>query len=1300
MRRLSILLLCIISITSINQDTFGQTHSTARLWNEQVLFAISADFARPTVHARNLYHSSLAMYDAWAAYQPGAQLVFLGQEFQGYPVPFDGISIPQDVVTAQNEAISFAVYRIIEHRYSNSPGLFPISESIQTLMEDRGYDILNTSTDYQTGGAAELGNYIASKIIDYGMQDGANEANDYANQYYTPINAPIEVENPGNPDITDPNRWQQITLSESIDQSGEVVESTPEFLGPEWGNVQPFSLSAGNLTVLNRDGHDYNVYFDPGSPALFDFENPGGIENAYKWNFMLVPIWGSHLTTEDDEIWDISPNAIGNIQSYPETQEEMESFYNLFEGGDSGTGYDTNPVTGNPYEPQLVKRGDYARVLAEFWADGPNSVTPPGHWFDIYNGVSDHPLFERKWKGLEPELDNLEYDVKAYLAMGGAMHDAAIVAWGIKGYYDYIRPVSAVRFLAENGQCSDINSPNFDPKGIPLIPGYIETVGPLDPLVGDLFQHFGKIKLYTWKGPDYIEEPETDIAGVGWILAENWWPYQRPSFVTPPFAGYISGHSTYSRTAAELMTLMTGSAYFPGGMSGYTLPQNDFLVFEDGPSETIELQWATYRDASDQCSLSRIWGGIHPPIDDIPGRKIGMELGPDVFNFTDNIVSGTAPYIPELTISDAVLNIDDIGSEISISAIYDQNMDQTVTPQISFFGDNPLTALTEISSGWTSSNTWNIVYQLTDDEFQLTTISVSIQNAESEEGKIQNPFIESQAFVIDTKKPELSNLTPTSFVLNDQSAANSSSEIHLQFDEACDTSMSPTLSLDTAADISESITYEPSNSFWATDSLFIATFAIADMEQEVSNVGLIISDVHDSHGNELIETTHNDYLQIDTRNPSNAGFDLNTQALNLSHLGNSALVMTVSFPEPMDQTIPPSLNFPMVDPTENSLVYNWLESFWIDELSCQITYDLLFAEEELMEIHITLENFADTTGNYGTTSATPGLFTVDTKLPVVENITQPGYTISDLHLGTSGVNIQFQYSEPMDVEQTPLVSILDAEAAQSLVYDLNNSSWTEPQTFNASFLVTDENIEISDIGFSIAYASDISGNSQLSHTAEENLNLDTKNPEALSISANDYLITDEDIGENAFSMLMVFDEIMDENNFPTVGFIPEEPANSVLAPNDEDSEWLNVFTLSRAFDVIELEALIDDVDLLVGSATDLAGNEMHSEQLTDFLSISLEILSVSNRYAESGIALFPNPMSVDDQLRLVLGKTHKDVQIQIFDLHGKRIHFWKYDQLQNGTHALETTEIRTGMYICSFNSNILQTQLKVIVKNL
>jgi hypothetical protein len=50
------------------QTPDDRSPSVSRLWNEVVLEAIRNDFARPTVHARNLFHISSAMYDAWSVY--------------------------------------------------------------------------------------------------------------------------------------------------------------------------------------------------------------------------------------------------------------------------------------------------------------------------------------------------------------------------------------------------------------------------------------------------------------------------------------------------------------------------------------------------------------------------------------------------------------------------------------------------------------------------------------------------------------------------------------------------------------------------------------------------------------------------------------------------------------------------------------------------------------------------------------------------------------------------------------------------------------------------------------------------------------------------------------------------------------------------------------------------------------------------------------------------------------------------------------------------------------------------------
>jgi len=638
--------------TAFAQD--GDHHSVARQWNEITLESIRNDFARPVVHARNLFHNSAAMWDAWACFESG-------------PTPWlfaEDELIAADVEAARREAISYAVYRILRHRFAESPGFEEMAPQYDALMVELGYDPAYTET--VGNDPAAIGNRIAQTYILFGESDNANERNDYANQWYRPVNSPIYPEEPGNL-LQRPNRWQPIGFEEFIDQSGNVIEGgVPPFLGPEWGSVTPFSLRPDQRTTNQRDGRDWELYLDPGSPPLIGTDR----EMEYLEGFEQVLVWSSHLDTEDGVQIDASPNAIGNAD-LPTDPADFDGFYDYFAGGDASQGYGANPVTGKPYPVQLVPRGDYTRVLAEFWADGPDSETPPGHWFTILNDVMEHPEFVRRIGGAGPVLGELEYDVKAYLALGGCMHDAAITAWGVKGWYDYVRPVSVVRWMAENGQRTDPKLPNYHPRGLRLIPGLVEVVTEETIASGERHEHLagvgnanvGKIAAFCWRGPEFINDPEVDTAGCGWTLAEMWWPYQRPTFVTPNFAGYVSGHSTFSRAAAELMTRMTGSEYFPGGLGEYLARRGQFLVFENGPSVDVRLQWVSYRDASDQCSLSRIWGGIHPPADDLPGRLMGLVIGPQAWDRAVELYEGGASCAEDIN-DDGIVNAADLGALI------------------------------------------------------------------------------------------------------------------------------------------------------------------------------------------------------------------------------------------------------------------------------------------------------------------------------------------------------------------------------------------------------------------------------------------------------------------------------------------------------------------------------------------------------------------------------------------------------------------------------------------------------------
>src|SRR6185295_6027499 len=158
----------------------------------------------------------------------------------------------------------------------------------------------------------------------------------------------------------------------------------------------------------------------------------------------------SQLSPDDGVLIDISPGAHGN-NSLDYVGDYGTGNFEIFDGH----GYTNNPITGQPYAPNVVKRGDYARVLAEFWADGPSSETPPGHWNKLANEVADNPLLVKRIGGTGPVVDDLEWDVKTYFALNAAVHEAACACWAVKRYYNAYRPLSAIRHFAGLGQCSD-----------------------------------------------------------------------------------------------------------------------------------------------------------------------------------------------------------------------------------------------------------------------------------------------------------------------------------------------------------------------------------------------------------------------------------------------------------------------------------------------------------------------------------------------------------------------------------------------------------------------------------------------------------------------------------------------------------------------------------------------------------------------------------------------------------------------------------------------------------------------------
>jgi hypothetical protein len=143
---------------------------------------------------------------------------------------------------------------------------------------------------------------------------------------------------------------------------------------------------------------------------------------------------------------------------------------------------------------------DRKTAQAEYWADGPNSVFPPGHDFIFAGAVSR----QRRY--------TLDTDVKLFFALGNAMMDASIVGWYQKYKWDFVRPITAIRQ-----------------------------------------RYRGQTVHGAWKGPGQ---------GFGDVPGDQWIPYQPLNVVTPAFPEYVSGHSTFSGAGMAILSWMTGGNTF------------------------------------------------------------------------------------------------------------------------------------------------------------------------------------------------------------------------------------------------------------------------------------------------------------------------------------------------------------------------------------------------------------------------------------------------------------------------------------------------------------------------------------------------------------------------------------------------------------------------------------------------------------------------------------------------------------------------------------------------------------------
>jgi hypothetical protein len=516
----------------IKLEQAEQTHhnyhpSPVVLWNEVTLAAVRHGPPRPTVITRSLYIVHQAMYDAWAMYDRQAMPVYLSVDYKR--------PVEEHTEANKTAAVSQAAYQTLLVLF---PTYEANSQAFSSLLKMQGYSALQSVEDM--GSAPSIGYMAAAAVLAGRENDGSNVANNYADmitehypELYQPLNSadPTASNAAGGPDY-DPNHWQPLRVP-----TGIVTD--------EYG--QPMA--------------------DPAVPESF-------IDQVF-----LTPHWGEvtpFALKSGDQFRPPAPPEYGSGEPYIDALGRQMT-------NDEAFRFQVGEIAG-------ISAGltDRQKVIAEYWADGPRSETPPGHWNALAHGIS-----ERDQLGIDE-------DIKLYFALNAAVLDAGIAAWDAKRTYDYVRPVSAIR-----------NS-----------------------YAGEMIE--------AWAGPD---------RGTALIAAENWQPYQQATFVTPPFGEYVSGHSTFSAAAAEVLTRFTGSNKFYDGetvlyyedfnqdgipdMLGQHIVPVGGNMFEGSPVKVIVLQWPTFQDASAEAGVSRRFGGIHFQDADLRGREMGKEIGTQAYNVAE-----------------------------------------------------------------------------------------------------------------------------------------------------------------------------------------------------------------------------------------------------------------------------------------------------------------------------------------------------------------------------------------------------------------------------------------------------------------------------------------------------------------------------------------------------------------------------------------------------------------------------------------------------------------------------------------
>lgn len=311
-----------------------------------------------------------------------------------------------------------------------------------------------------------------------------------------------------------------------------------------------------------RDGDNsatsVNISSDAPQPntGYFDIDLNNSVTDVKKWTAMKFNgVTQSYLTPE----W----GSVTGILSTDKFNELITSTQSLYPS-DSQWNSELNEVIS-------VKQNltDRQKMIAEFWAGGPGTVTPPGIWNVITGSI------------LDKKSSFISEQINVYHYLNSALFQASIMAWKLKRVNMQSRPVQRIR-LNQSSSWLPYQPSNFI---TPPFPDFVSGHSTFSSAASGVLKHIFQT--------DFVDDLKIDKS-ILYLIS--------PLFSTKSVDSYL--HSIF---------------IFPNTSS-----------IDSAPTSGCFLGWNNLSEVAQEAGMSRIYGGIHVMSSNYAGLLLGNNIANEI----------------------------------------------------------------------------------------------------------------------------------------------------------------------------------------------------------------------------------------------------------------------------------------------------------------------------------------------------------------------------------------------------------------------------------------------------------------------------------------------------------------------------------------------------------------------------------------------------------------------------------------------------------------------------------------------